>query len=384
MRRLIACCGWLSLVAIAQTTEAETMTLELNTDNSEQFWVQSRTEWANDPVSRDDRMIVGGDPDNRFFSVLKFNLDQVPVDAKRVRLCFYAPRLTTACPSSVVKLYIIINGWASGAPAYPSFRGRQLTTYLGGTPEQWAIFDVTSLCRDWQSGRRPNFGLAFAPLQPEAWSSAAPRFTVWSSGRANLAAARPRLLIDLAMDETRPVFPLLGPGRCRAITSPFGEHWQNSYCVEDRKQNVRLLHTGTDFSAAAGEPVIAAWSGTVRYACTDWIWGGYLVTEQVGPDGQTFTITYEHVVPNPFLKAGSKVSRGQIIAEISNGGDRYVSHLHLQIRRAPYNLKWCLRGRLPEVACVAKWGESQEPPWPESFEDVGKISNWEEKNDIGK
>jgi murein DD-endopeptidase MepM/ murein hydrolase activator NlpD len=157
------------------------------------------------------------------------------------------------------------------------------------------------------------------------------------------------------------VWPL--PGITKAVSSPFGDHWQDRYCA-----GARQLHTAEDYRSeqSGGKTVVATHHGEVRYIFTTDEWGGYVVIES---EGKAFTTTSVHV--DPVVRVGEKVWPGKVIGTTS-----YIAnpHLHFTLRMAPFpedDVNRVLRGRLPEGADCGG-----DPAFPERFIDP-KWIDWQ-------
>ena len=87
------------------------------------------------------------------------------------------------------------------------------------------------------------------------------------------------------------------------------------------------MHDGTDFAAAYGTPVYATADGVVSYA--SWS-GGYgrvvKITHAMG-----FETRYAHLAKFR-VKAGQRVSRGDLIGDMGSSGRSTGSHVHYEVR----------------------------------------------------
>jgi murein DD-endopeptidase MepM/ murein hydrolase activator NlpD len=100
------------------------------------------------------------------------------------------------------------------------------------------------------------------------------------------------------------------------FTSRFGdpgEHWGSGF------------HTGLDFAAPVGTPVVAAREGTVSISHPEW--AGNLVTIDHG-DG--LSTTYAHLSA-VFVKPGQEVLGGQSIGLVGQKGNTTGPHLHFEV-----------------------------------------------------
>lgn len=87
-------------------------------------------------------------------------------------------------------------------------------------------------------------------------------------------------------------------------------------------------HTGDDFSAACGTPVLAATDGTVLVR-TDQRWSGrWLVMVDTGPGG--LSTWYAHL-QSLSVTAGAQVEAGQPIGSVGAEGNAMGCHLHFEV-----------------------------------------------------
>lgn len=106
---------------------------------------------------------------------------------------------------------------------------------------------------------------------------------------------------------------------CRMISSSFGYRWGS-------------LHSGIDISGNGvyGKPVIAADGGTVAEVNASGYGGGYGKYIIIDHGGGYRTV-YAHLSAVN-VKAGMKVSKGQLIGKAGNSGNSYGAHLHFEVR----------------------------------------------------
>lgn len=99
------------------------------------------------------------------------------------------------------------------------------------------------------------------------------------------------------------------------ISSEFGGRWGT-------------IHKGLDIAAPAGTKIKAAAAGTVKFS--GWNSGGYgnLVIISHGNGVETY---YAHCSAVD-VKAGQKVSQGQVVSRVGNTGDSYGNHCHFEVR----------------------------------------------------
>jgi murein DD-endopeptidase MepM/ murein hydrolase activator NlpD len=90
----------------------------------------------------------------------------------------------------------------------------------------------------------------------------------------------------------------------------------------------RLLaqHPGVDFSAPPGTPILAAGDGLVLRAEYDSAYGNFIEIAHA----DQFISKYAHA-SKVHVKAGQRIQRGQVIAEVGNTGRSTGPHLHYEI-----------------------------------------------------
>lgn len=127
----------------------------------------------------------------------------------------------------------------------------------------------------------------------------------------------------VAAESSRVVFPV--PEGTWVLTSEYGPRvhpitGENSF------------HTGTDFAAPDGTPILAAADGTVTIAEFSGGYGGLIVIEhQI--DGQTVATAYGHMWEHGIhVTAGHQVAAGQHIGDIGSSGNSTGPHLHFEVR----------------------------------------------------
>src|SRR5690606_37102241 len=119
------------------------------------------------------------------------------------------------------------------------------------------------------------------------------------------------------------VFPL--PEGTWVQTSPFG--YRTHPITGERK-----LHTGTDFAAPDGTPILAAADGTVTVAEYSGGYAGLVVIEH-SLDGARIATAYAHSWENGIhVAVGDRVRAGQHIADVGSSGMSTGPHLHFEVR----------------------------------------------------
>jgi len=125
-------------------------------------------------------------------------------------------------------------------------------------------------------------------------------------------------------------------------------------------------HSGNDEAAPIGTPVHAAGDGVIEWAGEfddtyqdNLLWllrmGGNVLVLNCGEDEPTFV--YAHL--NAFhVKAGDRVSKGQVIADSGNSGYATTgAHLHVEAIPPNYNLNSPLLGRRNPDVYLREWPE---------------------------
>lgn len=108
------------------------------------------------------------------------------------------------------------------------------------------------------------------------------------------------------------------------------------------------LHDGTDIYATEGDPLIAAFSGTVIEARSRWQpweserYGKTIVIVSDEPASAGYAAIYVHC-DRVWVEPGNHVSRGQVIGTVGRTGNADAqsirAHLHFELR-APFLLDW--------------------------------------------
>ncbi|WP_233852448.1 M23 family metallopeptidase [Paraburkholderia sp. HD33-4] len=106
------------------------------------------------------------------------------------------------------------------------------------------------------------------------------------------------------------------------LSSPFG---YRTHPVKGKHQ----MHTGVDFAAPKGTPVVAAASGTVRFVGFKPGYGNIVVLSH--PRG--FTTHYAHLSAfSRELRVGKPVTEGQALGAVGSTGTATGAHLHFEVR----------------------------------------------------
>jgi len=125
------------------------------------------------------------------------------------------------------------------------------------------------------------------------------------------------LLRQSVLKET---LPSINPVNVPFRSSSYG--WR-----QDPFLGVRAFHSGLDFSAAHGEPIIATAGGVVVEASYERGYGKFITIKH----GDGLQTTYAHA-SKLFVKKGDLVNKKDIIALVGNTGRSTGPHLHYEIR----------------------------------------------------
>jgi len=124
-------------------------------------------------------------------------------------------------------------------------------------------------------------------------------------------------------ESARVVFPL--PSGTWVRTSGFGIRVHPI-------TGVRKLHTGADFAAPAGTPILAAADGRVAFAGPSAGYGNLILIEHT-VSGQRMASGYAHMYSSGIhVRAGDTVTAGQHIGDVGSAGYSTGAHLHFEIR----------------------------------------------------
>ncbi|MCJ2194796.1 M23 family metallopeptidase [Kaistella montana] len=122
---------------------------------------------------------------------------------------------------------------------------------------------------------------------------------------------------------SRVVFPM--PEGTWVLTSEYGPR-VHPITGEDS------FHTGTDFAAPDGTPLLAAADGTVTVAEFSGGYGGLIVIEHT-INGQTVATAYAHMWEHGVhVQVGDQVTAGQHIGDTGSSGNSTGPHLHFEVR----------------------------------------------------
>ncbi|WP_409048466.1 M23 family metallopeptidase [Microbacterium sp. HA-8] len=158
-----------------------------------------------------------------------------------------------------------------------------------------------------------------------------------SGGTGEAGPASVVLAAGPVAEPSRVVFPL--PEGTWVMTSPFGPRIHPI----TREPS---FHTGTDFAAPDGTPILAAADGTVTVAEFSGGYGGLIVIEH-HIDGATVATAYAHMWEHGIhVSPGDRVVAGQHIGDVGSSGNSTGPHLHFEVRPD---------GTSGEAVDAAKW-----------------------------
>ena len=146
-----------------------------------------------------------------------------------------------------------------------------------------------------------------------------------ASGAAGPARAPALVAAERAESGSgRVVFPL--PEGTWVATSPFGPR------THPITGELESFHTGADFAAPDGTPILAAADGQVTVAEYSEQWGGQVVIEH-RIDGAQVATAYIHMWQHGIhVAVGDQVRAGQHIADVGSSGMSTGPHLHFEVR----------------------------------------------------
>lgn len=126
----------------------------------------------------------------------------------------------------------------------------------------------------------------------------------------------------------RVVFPL--PEGTWVATSPFG---MRVHPITGETK----LHTGADYAAPDGTPILAAADGVVTHASMSGGYGGLIIIEHtIG--GQKIATAYAHLWETGIhIHVGDHVTAGQHIGDVGSAGYSTGAHLHFELRQGGTN-----------------------------------------------
>jgi hypothetical protein len=129
----------------------------------------------------------------------------------------------------------------------------------------------------------------------------------------------------------------------------FGSDWRycNGVPLRTCPSGAVWLHTGTDVVASVGQPVAAAGDGViVGYLVDPQFRGGVLIRHQL-TTGAVIT-QYWHVWLRSGFVVGTRVTRGELFADVADMGDK--THFHFAVFNGDME-SHAWNGALPPSAC---------------------------------
>lgn len=240
------------------------------------------------------------------------------------------------------------SGWGSVAELMdPEY---QVQAFFGGPtgpnyPSPRGLLDIPG----WQSMGKGEVAQAVeASAYPDRYNNYEPvaetiltALTSGASATTNVSADPPPTVIEAA-EASHVVFPL--PEGTWMHTSDFGPRI-------DPLTGERAFHTGTDFAAPDGTPILAAADGVVTVAEFSGGYGGLIVIEH-RLDGSTVATAYAHMWQHGIhVSVSERVVAGQHIGDVGSSGRSTGPHLHFEVRPSGTN---------GESVDAAKWLNDQD------------------------
>ncbi|HEX6968261.1 MAG TPA: M23 family metallopeptidase [Micromonosporaceae bacterium] len=155
---------------------------------------------------------------------------------------------------------------------------------------------------------------------------------------ATSAPPSPETSNTVRAGEPAPVKPdWVHPMPGAAVTSCYGPRWG-------------VLHAGVDLAKPANTPVRAVGAGTVSAA--GWLYSGYGISVVID-HGNGYLTHYAHL-NRAEVRAGDRVSAGDMIGREGSTGDSTGPHLHFEVHRGLWNqinpAPW-MRARGVNIGC---------------------------------
>ncbi|MGN6035896.1 M23 family metallopeptidase [Brevibacterium casei] len=195
-------------------------------------------------------------------------------------------------------------------PNYPSPRG------LLDIPN-WQQMDKGEVAQAVEVSAHPERYANFEPVAEAIFQA------LTGAGSAAPISGAPVVSANTA-ESSRVVFPL--PEGTWVATSPFGPRTHPITGEEDS------FHTGADFAAPDGTPILAAADGVVTVAEYSGGYGGLVVIEHDLP-GEHVATAYAHSWEDGIhVSVGDTVRAGQHIADVGSSGMSTGPHLHFEVR----------------------------------------------------
>jgi len=158
-------------------------------------------------------------------------------------------------------------------------------------------------------------GTARADVAPTPASAAAVTQMLFGNLKAN------PVVVQAPVAPT-PVIAFTDPLPGHEINSPFGMR-------ELETENHARVHEGVDIAAPIGSDIHATADGTVLRAGLSQSYGNFVEIDH----GDGITSFYAHMVRPAAVKAGEKVTEGEILGHVGSTGHSTGPHLHFEIRK---------------------------------------------------
>ncbi len=229
-----------------------------------------------------------------------------------------AVAIDTVHPGSVVR-------WPGSAIEWCELNGRRFKPMAGACVLSVDLDALDELIARRSSGER----IDTLRLRVGDYPYKLQRLTLKDESRVNLskpnqeraARERARLLPLFDLDTARSfTLPLAAP----LETMPEGGRFGSRRIINGEP---RSPHTGSDFAAKSGTPVLAAADGTVGLAEEHFFSGNSVFIDH----GDGLVTMYFHL-KELFVEAGQRVTRGAVIGSVGSTGRSTGPHLHFGVR----------------------------------------------------
>lgn len=308
----------------------------MSTDDGEEVSVETIKQCLSDAIAAEDKQApLSDDALTKLFNEKGLPIARRTVAKYREQLGIPVARLRRTL--AIVILLLAMHASASAQSYYDSIIAARLekaarverTTKKEATPKVAAKPVAAKSEEQPKAQRQPKPEApaeSKAPMALDAdmvplWYDAFPHNRVNPHGRTKVDMLPDEINIVLAKDSTDFCFPVKD-----MKTSPYGWRWQRG-------------HHGVDIRLRTGEPIHAAFGGTVRIASRMGGYGNCIVLRH--PNG--LETLYGHL-SKINVKLGQQVTAGEVIGLGGNTGNSTGPHLHFECRflYQPFDPEWIL------------------------------------------
>lgn len=133
------------------------------------------------------------------------------------------------------------------------------------------------------------------------------------------------------MDKYQGASPVVtaGSGWVEPVSSPRGTHFRKPGPLWRWKG----WHTGGDWPAPSGTPIVAAGPGTIISRGWSGSYGNAIEIDHGNVDGDHIITLYAHMVRFSNVSVGQQVQAGDVIGYVGTTGNSSGNHLHMEVRR---------------------------------------------------